>query len=153
VKTASIMFDEKTVPLIKATPSSDNTAERVIQNIVWDIVDLVTENIRKFKQLSVQLDRFSWQGTTVGFFSGSWFIWHNGAYIVLQQFKRKGDNRRNFLHKQALACKHMYQAFHKTMAEAITVINYIKSRPVNSSLFHRLCTDFDSENTAILLQN
>jgi hypothetical protein len=57
------------------------------------------------------------------------------------------------IHRQALASEVMNPVFHKTMAEAVKHINLIKSRPLNSILFRQLCTDFDSENTTLLLYN
>jgi hypothetical protein len=47
----------------------------------------------------------------------------------------------------------MNPVFHKTMYEAVKVINLIKNRPLNSRLFRQLCTDLDSENKMLLLHN
>jgi hypothetical protein len=49
--------------------------------------------------------------------------------------------------------KSVYPVFHKTMGEDVKVINFIKSRPLNSRLFRQLCTDLDCENTTLLLHN
>jgi hypothetical protein len=57
------------------------------------------------------------------------------------------------IHRQALASKHMNPVFHKAMDEAVKVINFIESRPLNSRLFRQVCTDLDSENTTLLLHN
>jgi hypothetical protein len=56
VEIASIVFDEKSVSLIKAIPSSDKTVQRIIQDMGSNIVDQVVEKLRKSKQFSVQLD-------------------------------------------------------------------------------------------------
>jgi hypothetical protein len=57
------------------------------------------------------------------------------------------------IHRQALASKRMNPVFHKIMDEAVKVINFIKSRPLNSRSCSQLCTDLDSENTTLLLHS
>jgi hypothetical protein len=99
VEIASIIFDEKTMSLIKAILSSDNTVQRRTQDMASDIVDQVAGKISKFKQFSIQLDESTdtaGEAQFYSFCSGSRFRRHNGAYIVLQQFERKGDRRINF---------------------------------------------------------
>jgi hypothetical protein len=57
------------------------------------------------------------------------------------------------IQRQSVASERMNPVFHKTMDEAVEVINFNKSRPLNSRLFRQLCADLGSENTMLLLHS
>jgi hypothetical protein len=54
------------------------------------------------------------------------------------------------VHRQALVSKKRNPILHETLTEAAKVINFIKSRPLNTRLFHQLCEQMDSEHTGLL---
>jgi hypothetical protein len=54
------------------------------------------------------------------------------------------------VHRQALTSKKLKLILHETLTEAVKVINFIKSRPLNTRLFHQLCAQLHSEHTALL---
>ncbi|GFW33091.1 zinc finger BED domain-containing protein 5 [Trichonephila clavipes] len=55
------------------------------------------------------------------------------------------------LHRQALAMKQMPSNLKLVMDEAVKIINFIKSRPLQSRLFSLLCEDFGSKHKTLLL--
>ena len=55
------------------------------------------------------------------------------------------------IHRESLASKKMSSHLHGVLNDAIKVINFIKSRPLNSRLFHSLCESMGSEHTELLL--
>lgn len=52
---------------------------------------------------------------------------------------------------QALASKRMSPELDSVLTEAVKVINFIKSRPLNSRLFHKLCKETGSDHHQLLL--
>jgi hypothetical protein len=181
---ASIMFDEKTASLIKAIPSSDNTAQRRIQDMASDIADQVVDKINKSKQFSIQLDEstdiagevqllaFIWVPdsddimkhiliccssrekvtgeeifkVTDQFFTEQCILWQwcvsicsggaanmkgrlSGLVARAKNINRSTERNHCIIHRQALASKSTNPVFHKTMDEAVKVINYNKSDP------------------------
>ncbi|XP_051989866.1 SCAN domain-containing protein 3-like [Xyrauchen texanus] len=55
------------------------------------------------------------------------------------------------IHREALASKNISPVLHDVLNDSIKVINFIKSRPLNARLFHRLCEDMGAEHTQLLL--
>ncbi|XP_047480591.1 SCAN domain-containing protein 3-like [Penaeus chinensis] len=55
------------------------------------------------------------------------------------------------IHRESLASKKMSSQLHEILNDAVKVINFIKSRPLNTRLFHRLCESMGSEHTELLL--
>ncbi|GFW53951.1 zinc finger BED domain-containing protein 5 [Trichonephila clavipes] len=55
------------------------------------------------------------------------------------------------LHRQALAMKQMPSNLKLVMDEAVKLINFIKSRPLQSRLFSLLCEDYGSKHKTLLL--
>lgn len=55
------------------------------------------------------------------------------------------------IHKEALVVKKMSDKLKKTLDEAVKIVNFIKSRALNSRLFEKLCCDMDSEYKRLLL--
>lgn len=55
------------------------------------------------------------------------------------------------IHREALASKRMYPKLHEVLNDAVKIINFIKSRPVNAILFEKLCDGANSEHQQLLL--
>ena len=55
------------------------------------------------------------------------------------------------IHREALEAKKLSPVLHDVLNNSIKVINFIKSRPLNARLFHRLCEDMGAEHTQLLL--
>lgn len=55
------------------------------------------------------------------------------------------------IHREALAAKGMPDAFKNVLQDAIKVVNYIKSRALNSRLFAKICAEMGSEHIQLLL--
>uniref|UniRef100_A0A8C4RV02 Uncharacterized protein n=1 Tax=Erpetoichthys calabaricus TaxID=27687 RepID=A0A8C4RV02_ERPCA len=54
------------------------------------------------------------------------------------------------LHRHALASKRMSEILHETLNNAVKIINYIKSRPLNERLFRQLCQEIGSDHKTLL---
>jgi hypothetical protein len=57
------------------------------------------------------------------------------------------------IHRQALAPEKPNPILHETLTEAVKVISFIKSRPLNTRLFRQLCAEVDSEHTGLLFHS
>lgn len=55
------------------------------------------------------------------------------------------------IHREALASKKMRPELHSVLNDAVKAINFIKSRPLNTRLFRRLCESMGWEHTERLL--
>ena len=65
--------------------------------------------------------------------------------------KEKNPNMICIMHRKALALKRMSPQLHDVLNCSIKVINFIKSRPLNSRLFRLLCEKMEAEHTQLLL--
>lgn len=54
------------------------------------------------------------------------------------------------LHRQALASKKMEPELHAVLNAVVTVVNFVKSRPLNSHLFSKLCSKMGAEYDKLL---
>jgi hypothetical protein len=59
----------------------------------------------------------------------------------------------SIIHRQALASKKLNPILHETLTEAVKVINFIKSLPLNTKLFRQLCAQIYSEHTGLLVHS
>jgi len=55
------------------------------------------------------------------------------------------------LHRESLASKAMCPELKRIFDQIIRIVNFVKSRPLNSRLFQQLCTEMGEEHTALLL--
>ena len=55
------------------------------------------------------------------------------------------------IHREALTSKRMSPQLHEVLNSSIKVINFIKSRPLNSRLFRLLCKKMEAKHTQLLL--
>lgn len=73
---------------------------------------------------------------------------------AVSRIKNKAPNCSSshcILHRQALAMKQMPSNLKLVMDEAVKIINFIKSRPLQSRLFSLLCEDYGSKHKTLLL--
>ncbi|XP_065254448.1 zinc finger BED domain-containing protein 5-like [Emys orbicularis] len=54
------------------------------------------------------------------------------------------------IHRQALATKHMPEGLKEVLDNAVKMVNFIKSRPTNSRIFHVLCEEMGSIHDCLL---
>jgi hypothetical protein len=58
-----------------------------------------------------------------------------------------------FIHREALAAKGTPSKFKTVLEDSVKIINFIKTRPLNSRLFSLLFDDMGSEHKQLLLQS
>ena len=56
-----------------------------------------------------------------------------------------------FIHREALAAKELSADLHCVLSECVSVVNFIKSRPLNQRLFTVLCEEMGAQHTTLLL--
>ena len=56
-----------------------------------------------------------------------------------------------FIHREALVAKKIPLDLKKVLTDSVTIVNFIKSRPLNSRLFTALCSEMDSKHETLLL--
>ena len=56
-----------------------------------------------------------------------------------------------FLHREALVTKYLASELKIVLEQCIKMINYIKSRPLRSRLFHKLCQAMETKYESLLL--
>jgi hypothetical protein len=54
------------------------------------------------------------------------------------------------IHREALATKKIALELNKVLKEAVTVVNFIRSRVLNSRLFSKLCKAMGSDNDKLI---
>ena len=57
------------------------------------------------------------------------------------------------LHRHALVCKKISIDMKTVLDEAVQIVNFIKSRPLQSRLFKIICEDMESQHTTLLLHS
>lgn len=75
---------------------------------------------------------------------------------VVARIKKVAPNVQSIhcmIHRQALASKRLSPDLHDVMNLVVKVVNFIKSRPLNSRLFSRLCNDMDADHTSLLFHS
>ncbi|KAJ7986728.1 hypothetical protein DPEC_G00342900 [Dallia pectoralis] len=73
--------------------------------------------------------------------------------LIAQIKKVNSDVQWNhcIIHREALASKRMSPELHEVLNDAVKVINFVESRPLNHRLFERLCHDSGAEHQRLLL--
>lgn len=55
------------------------------------------------------------------------------------------------LHREALVSRKMPENLKQTLTESVAIVNFIKSKSLNSRLFEQLCKNMDSDHYQLLL--
>lgn len=75
----------------------------------------------------------------------------NGGLIVkLKEIMPHMEWTHCFLHRHALAAKKMPDNLKNVLSEAVKIVNYIKSRPLQYRLFSILCEEMGTKNKSLL---
>lgn len=74
-----------------------------------------------------------------------------GAVTRIKRVAKNCSSSHCILHRHALATKKMPETLKCVLDDAVKIINYIKSRPLQSRLFKILCADMGSEHSCLLL--
>ncbi|XP_060754238.1 uncharacterized protein LOC132865727 [Neoarius graeffei] len=77
--------------------------------------------------------------------------WHRGLVSRIRQVNPDIQGIHCIIHREALASKRMSPELDSVLTDAAKVINFIKSRPLNSRLFHKLCEEMGSDHHQLLL--
>lgn len=75
---------------------------------------------------------------------------HSGLVRLIQTVSPKAKWIHCFLHREALAAKHMSAATEEVMDIAVKVINATRKSALNSRLFTELCKDEEAEKSTLL---
>ncbi|KAM3838159.1 zinc finger BED domain-containing protein 5-like [Diretmus argenteus] len=57
------------------------------------------------------------------------------------------------IHREALAARQMSHELNEVLTDAISVVNFIKTRPLKARLFSALCEEMGAEHTAVLFHS
>lgn len=76
---------------------------------------------------------------------------HKGVVTQVQQVSPKAKFIHCSLHREALVTKRCPAELKTVLNEAVKTVNFIKSRALNSRLFHNLCDEMDSIHKQLLL--
>uniref|UniRef100_A0A8C1ZB64 Uncharacterized protein n=1 Tax=Cyprinus carpio TaxID=7962 RepID=A0A8C1ZB64_CYPCA len=115
---------------IKTVPLSNDTVCRRIDDMAEDIVAQVVDNLKWTTSFALQLD----ESTDIS--SKSQFV----------AFVRYKDD----ISEHVLFCKPIPTLI-KVLNDAVKIINFIKSRPLNARLFKKLCNNVGTEHHQLLL--
>ena len=75
----------------------------------------------------------------------------NGAVIRIKYILKNCKNVHCRLHKYDLVTKQMSSSLKNALDEAIQIVNFIKSQPLQCCIFKQLCESMGSEHTTSLL--
>ncbi|XP_064423610.1 zinc finger MYM-type protein 6-like [Latimeria chalumnae] len=76
---------------------------------------------------------------------------HSGLVTRVQEVAPIAAWNHCMIHRQALAAKKMPQELSDVLSVAVKVVNFIKSRPLNSRIFTTLCEDMGANAKHLLL--
>lgn len=77
--------------------------------------------------------------------------WHRRLVSRIRQVNPEIQSMHCIIHREALASKRMSPELDSILTNAVKVINFIKSRPLNARLFHKLCEETGSGHHQLLL--
>ena len=76
---------------------------------------------------------------------------HRGLVARIRQVNPDIQGMHCIIHREALASKRMSPELDSVLTDSVKVINFIKSRPLNARLFHKLCEETGSDHHQLLL--
>ncbi|KAI6659528.1 SCAN domain-containing protein 3-like [Oopsacas minuta] len=139
------MLGAAAVNAIKSIPFSDTTMARRIEEMACDVSQQVIEKIKQDKRFALQLDEstdISNQAQLLMYVccydedGAPSITGHtNGLIAHLKSVNPNLKWQHCMIHKQALATKKMSPELHMVFDDAVKIVNYIKSRALNSRLF------------------
>lgn len=75
----------------------------------------------------------------------------NGFVALAKRCNANIKSTHCFLHREALAAKTIGEELKTVLDDVVKMVNYIKSRPLKSRLFAKLCESMDSPHTNLIL--
>jgi len=75
----------------------------------------------------------------------------NGFVALAKKCNANIKTTHCFLHREALVAKTIGKELKTVLDDVVTMVNYIKSRPLKSRLFSQLCEAMDSKHTKLIL--
>jgi len=75
----------------------------------------------------------------------------NGFVALAKRCNANIKSTHCFLHREALVSKTIGDELKAVLDDVVKMVNYIKSRPVKSRLFTKLCDDMDASHTTLIL--
>jgi hypothetical protein len=78
---------------------------------------------------------------------------HSGVVTKILQVAPQAKFIHCSIHREALACKSMPTNLRGVLDQSVKVVNFIKSRALNSRMFTILCNEMGSDHSKLLLQS
>ena len=75
----------------------------------------------------------------------------SGAVTRIKNVAKNSNSNHCILHRYALVTKRISASLKTVLDEAVQIINFIKTRPLQSRIFKALCEDLGSHHTTLLL--
>ena len=73
----------------------------------------------------------------------------NGAVTRIKNASKNCKSVHCIIHRYALVTKNISPLLKKVLDEAVQIVNFIKSRPLQCRIFKQLCESMDSEQLSI----
>uniref|UniRef100_A0A8C1YEQ7 Uncharacterized protein n=1 Tax=Cyprinus carpio TaxID=7962 RepID=A0A8C1YEQ7_CYPCA len=162
-----VMHGDKLAAELEQVPLSDGTVSRRITDMAQDIKCQLIDRVKKSGRYSLQLDESTDVSSTAQLLVFVRYIFEgklNEEMLFCTQLEGSctGEDIFNKLDsklkdaglswgEEALACKTLNAEFKHVLDTAVKIVNYIKSRPLNTRLFSTLCNEMGSEHKGLLL--
>ena len=75
----------------------------------------------------------------------------NGAVTKIKNVAKNCKSLHCIIHRYALVTKKMSPSLEKVLDEAVQIVNFIKSRPLQNRVFKQMCESMDSGHKSLLL--
>uniref|UniRef100_K7FPI3 BED-type domain-containing protein n=1 Tax=Pelodiscus sinensis TaxID=13735 RepID=K7FPI3_PELSI len=159
------MLDQESSKKVEAVPLSNNTVTCRIHDLAADIKKELIFRLHLCDAYALQLDEST---DVAGLAVLLVFVRYNfnssiEEDLLLCEFLQTNTTGENInvapnctsshciLHRHALVVKNISPSLKNVLDEAVQIINYIKTRPLQSRLFKIMCEDMGSQHTALLL--
>ncbi|XP_041844388.1 protein FAM200A-like isoform X1 [Melanotaenia boesemani] len=77
----------------------------------------------------------------------------SGLQALIKKVSPNAQWTHCILHREALAARHMSPELNEVMTDVISVVNFIKTRPLKARMFSALCEEMGAEHTAVLFHS
>ncbi|GFW65489.1 protein FAM200B [Trichonephila clavipes] len=168
IEIVETMFGDNFAKELQSIPLSNDTVSRRIDDIAEDVEQQLFGKLRD-KLFSIQLDEATDRNKDAHFIAyvRFWDEWKNcvgictdGARIMSGRFKSIQALVKQktplciwthcMIHREALASKEISPGLNIVLMTVVTVVNYIKMRPLKSRIFSGLCKDMGTVHSSLL---
>ncbi|KAL4126234.1 hypothetical protein QTP88_010460 [Uroleucon formosanum] len=155
------MLGESAAKLISSVPLSNNTIQRRITDMSANIEETLFTRLSASDNFALQLDESTdiakhgirWEKcvgiTTDGAAAVSGY--KTGLLGRVKEVAPQVKWTHCCIHREALVAKRLSEHMKTTLEEVVKIINFIKSRPLQSRLFEVLCKDMGSDHVQLIL--